>query len=226
MNQLIRPWFHSARVRRDGAGRISGADRARAAAAADAAFGADMYQLLAEDAADTVFSPASVASALRMALCGARGQTAAELARALHLRIGRLDRTRSAGCRWRRSGRAARPGPSTFRAPNTVWVQSGLPLRAEFTAALNEAAAMFATADFAARARGGADRDQPRDRRADRGQDHRIAAARRRRPADQAGARQRGVPEGGVDGAVPRRRDGRRAVLPGRPGPPGPDRAA
>ena len=53
----------------------------RAAAAADAAFGADMYQLLTEDAADTVFSPASVASALRMALYGARGQTAAELAR-------------------------------------------------------------------------------------------------------------------------------------------------
>ena len=58
---------------------------ARAAAAADAALGADMYQLLAEDAADTVFSPASVASALRMALYGARGKTAAELARALHL---------------------------------------------------------------------------------------------------------------------------------------------
>ena len=40
---------------------------ARAAAAADAAFGGDLYQLLAEDAANTVFSPASVASALRMA---------------------------------------------------------------------------------------------------------------------------------------------------------------
>ena len=46
---------------------------ARAAATADAAFGADMYQVLAENAADMVFSPASVAGALRMALCGARG---------------------------------------------------------------------------------------------------------------------------------------------------------
>ena len=60
-------------------------DSAAPAAAADGAFGADMYQVLAEDAADTVFSPASVASALRMALCGAHGKTAAELARALHL---------------------------------------------------------------------------------------------------------------------------------------------
>ena len=58
---------------------------ARAAAArAAAAFGADMYQVLAEDA-DMVFSPASVASALQMAWYGARGQTAAELARALRL---------------------------------------------------------------------------------------------------------------------------------------------
>ena len=54
-------------------------------AAADAALGADLFQILTEDATDTVFSPASVASALRIALCGARGQTAAELARVLHL---------------------------------------------------------------------------------------------------------------------------------------------
>ena len=54
-------------------------------AAADDAFGADLYRVLTEQAADLVFSPASVASVLRMALCGARGQTAAELAGALHL---------------------------------------------------------------------------------------------------------------------------------------------
>jgi len=56
----------------------------RASAAADDAFGADMYQLLIEEATDTVFSPVSVASALRMAWCGARGNTATELANALH----------------------------------------------------------------------------------------------------------------------------------------------
>ena len=54
-------------------------------AAADDAFGADLYRVLTEQAADIVFSPASVASVLRMALCGARGQTAAELAGTLHL---------------------------------------------------------------------------------------------------------------------------------------------
>ena len=121
---------------------------ARAVAAADAAVGADMYQLLAEDAADTVFSPASVASALRMALCGARGQTAAELARVLHLEGG--PDAAASGLRSVSAWPGGGPRSVTLRAPNTVWVQSGLPLRAEFTAQLNEAAAMFATADFAA----------------------------------------------------------------------------
>jgi serpin B len=132
---------------------------AQAAAAADAAFGADMYQLLAEDAADTVFSPASVASALRMALAGARGQTAAELARALHLNGSeRAEDVAASGLylasAWRDGGSGDGSGGSggsaIFRAPNTVWVQSGLPLRAEFTGRLSHAAATSGDADFAA----------------------------------------------------------------------------
>jgi len=133
---------------------------ARAAAAADAAFGADMYQVLGEDA-DTVFSPASVASALRMALCGARGDTAAELAHALHLDgSDRQEDVAVSGLRlvsaWRDGGPGGEPGSgpgrgsATFRAPNTVWVQSGLPLRPDFTARLRVAAATLADADFAA----------------------------------------------------------------------------
>jgi serpin B len=131
---------------------------ARTAATADAAFGADMYQVLAEDAADMVFSPASVAGALRMALCGARGQTAAELARALHLdgspgqdvAVSALQLTAR---RLRPAGGEASGGPggaATLRAPNTVWVQSGFALRAEFTARLGHAAGALAEADFAA----------------------------------------------------------------------------
>ena len=112
---------------------------ARAAAAADAAFGVDMYQVLAQDAANTVFSPTSVASALRMALCGARGKTAAELARALHLDgADRQDDVAVSALRLVSARRGGGPGSesATFRAPNTVWVQSGLPLRAEFAARL------------------------------------------------------------------------------------------
>src|ERR1700723_1465547 len=102
---------------------------AAAVAAADGAFGADLYRRLSEQAPDTVFSPVSVASVLQMALCGARGQTAAELAGALHL-DGSPDtaaealRTVSAGVSDVTAG-----GTVTFRAPATVWGQSGLPLR-------------------------------------------------------------------------------------------------
>jgi serpin B len=121
----------------------------RAAAAADAAFGADLYRTLAGDAASMVFSPSSVASVLRMALCGARGQTAAELARALHLAPSSPPEAAAVG--GLSLVPAARDGGSAvFRAPNTVWVQSGLPLRAEFTGRLSQAAAALADADFAA----------------------------------------------------------------------------
>jgi serpin B len=90
-----------------------------------------------------VFSPSSVAGALRMAWYGARGQTAAELARALHLEQG-ADH-----------GEAPAPpyaqGPAVFRAPNTAWIQSGFAVRPEFTAQLSRlAGAMLASADFAA----------------------------------------------------------------------------
>jgi len=121
----------------------------RAAAAADAAFGADLYRTLAGDAASMVFSPSSVASALRMALCGARGQTAAELARALHLPPSSPPEAAAvSGLSLVPAGRDG--GSAVFRAPNTVWVQSGLPLRAEFTGRLKQAAAAVAGADFAA----------------------------------------------------------------------------
>ena len=116
-------------------------------AAADAALGADLYQILTEDAADTVFSPASVASALRIALCGARGQTAAELARVLHL--DEDPKPQDAAATGLGLTLASGSGSATFRAPNTVWIQSGLPVHAAFKARLHDAVTL-AAADFRA----------------------------------------------------------------------------
>jgi serpin B len=106
------------------------------------AFGTDLYQVLAQEADDLVFSPYSVAGALRMAWYGARGQTAAELARALRLGPGADP------------GEAPAPphaqAPAVFRAPNTAWIQSGFAIRPEFTGRLSRlAGAMLASADFA-----------------------------------------------------------------------------
>jgi serpin B len=117
-------------------------------AAAEEALGADLFQILTENAADTVFSPASVAGALRIALCGARGQTAAELARVLHLDEDPTPQDAAANG-LRLTLTSGDSGSATFRAPNTVWIQSGLPVRAAFKARLHDAVTM-AAADFRA----------------------------------------------------------------------------
>jgi serine protease inhibitor len=110
---------------------------------AAAAFGAHLYELLATDASDLVFSPFSVAAALRMAWYGARGPTAAELAAALHLE-GASDPADA-------DAAPHSQGSAVFRAPNTAWVQSGFGIKPEYTYQLSRlAGAMLASADFAA----------------------------------------------------------------------------
>ena len=126
----------------------------RHAAAADDMFGADLFRLLGAAGQNTVFSPASVAAALQMALCGARGATAAQLAAALHLdgpaRAAdglRLlsDLLSSAG-----AGGPGGPGGGVIvRAPNTMWVQAGLPVSPGFTGQLADIAGVTVRpADF------------------------------------------------------------------------------
>jgi serpin B len=128
------------------------ANTTSAVAAADDAFGADLYRLLTENATETVFSPVSVATALQMALCGARGRTAAELAGALH------EAPDAAGGGLRATSAvvrdAAADGSVTLRAPGIVWVQSGLPLLPGFTSQVGDAVTQvgFAEAPEAARA--------------------------------------------------------------------------
>ena len=126
----------------------------REAAEANAALGVDLYGVLAADAGDMVFSPASVASALRIALCGASGQTAAELARVLHL--GKYPEPQNVAATGLRL-MPARPGDgepgggsATFRAPATVWIQSGLRLSGSFQARVVTSGVTLADADFAA----------------------------------------------------------------------------
>jgi serpin B len=133
----------------------------------DEAFAADLYRLLAGAAPDLVFSPASVAAALCMALLGARGKTAAELAAALHLDAGgtpdqtaldqaALDQTvldqAEASLRQLDALVAGAPDGITFRVANTAWVQTGMPLLPDFTARLSATPSSTITeADFAAK---------------------------------------------------------------------------
>jgi serpin B len=119
-------------------------------AAADDAFGADLYRRLAEQAPDAVFSPLSAAAVLQMALCGARGRTAAELASVLYL-DGSPDAAVSmagaaAGALATLVSDVTADGTVTLRAPASVWIQSGLPLQPGFTGRLGPA---VAETDFA-----------------------------------------------------------------------------
>jgi serpin B len=124
------------------------APAAALAAQADDAFGADLYRLLAAGGGNMVFSPASVAAALRMALLGARGETAAQMAAALHLAG---PRDAGDGLRLLSAGLAGLAGGQvTFRAPNTMWVQAGLALLPSYTSALAGLASVAVRdADFA-----------------------------------------------------------------------------
>ena len=118
----------------------------------DEAFGADLYGRLPGQG-NLVFSPASIATALRLVLLGARGETAAQIAAALHLDIpDGAPPARQAAQELQAvsailSDLAA--GDLTLRAPNAMWVQSGLPLEPGFTAAVAAAAAVAVRdADF------------------------------------------------------------------------------
>jgi serpin B len=91
-------------------------------AAADAAFGTDLYTQLAGKG-NLVFSPASIAAALRMALIGARGETAAEMARAMH-----LPGPEAARAAQRQVMSTPGSDELILRVVNTAWIQSGLPV--------------------------------------------------------------------------------------------------
>jgi serine protease inhibitor len=145
----------------DAATARSRAAELEAGAQAVDATGAALYRALAAGSVNAAFSPTSIAIALRLALSGARSQTAAELARFLHVpgpeeaAAGLRALTASAGGGIDIPGGPAGPGGAggrdvTFRMPNTMWVQSGLPLAPGFTARLRDAAGPdVRTADFA-----------------------------------------------------------------------------
>jgi serpin B len=93
---------------------------------ADAAFGTDLYLKVAGPG-NVVFSPASVAAALQMALAGARGDTATELAAALH-----LPGPEAAADGLRQLGAIRAGDDLTFRAPNVMWLDSAATVREDY----------------------------------------------------------------------------------------------
>jgi serpin B len=136
----------------------SGGTPSRGPGSGDDAFGADLYGRL-PSRGNLVFSPASIATALRLVLLGARSETAAQIAAVLHLATpdgAALSDQKPPGLQAAQALTAfsallsdLAAGDLTLRAPNAMWVQSGLPLEPGFTAAVAEATAVTVhDADF------------------------------------------------------------------------------
>ena len=100
-------------------------------------FAVDLHRRL--DAGNTCFSPTSISQALGMLYAGARGQTAAELARVLrfedgvHGALGRLRQALAS----RGHGAKAKDGqPFQLHVVNALWGQDGMSLLPDYTALL------------------------------------------------------------------------------------------
>ena len=93
-----------------------------------AAFGVALYRELAAQPGNVFLSPVSISTALAMAYAGARGETAAEMARTLrypdgdlHAGMGSLLGTMDLDAEGRK-----------LAVANALWIQQGYPIRAEY----------------------------------------------------------------------------------------------
>jgi serpin B len=98
----------------------------------DNALAFDLYARLRGKDGNVFFSPYSVAAALSLASAGARGDTAAEMAKALHLELGpdRLHPTRATLLARLVGGGKQRP--YRLSVANALWLQRGYGFREDF----------------------------------------------------------------------------------------------
>lgn len=103
------------------------------AAAPGEAFAADLCARWCDGSQNVVFSPYSLSAALAMTAAGARGESAAQIARALRLADSpaKLPEACAAIESALAEARAASPG-LTLAVANSLWPQQGFPIRDEF----------------------------------------------------------------------------------------------
>jgi len=106
----------------------------------DTAFGLNVLSTLCarRPRANAVISPVSLATGLGMAFLGARGRTAAAMARVLHLPTARLGRVNGLRARSALLRSLDSPGV-TFTTSNRIWTDPTLSTRRGFVAALRSA---------------------------------------------------------------------------------------
>ena len=103
-----------------------------ALAANTTAFAFDLYREIAKQEGNLFFSPSSIATALAMAYAGARGETAAQMARALHLG-GAPDETHAAFAAFRKVvAELQKHGKVRLHTAAGLWPAVGEPLLADY----------------------------------------------------------------------------------------------
>jgi serpin B len=129
---------------------VSAGER-QALANADDAFARALWASLSSENRNVVVSPASIATALQMAYLGARGNTAAEMARTLHLSgdTTPIDVAAAASKLLAEMAPLAHDKHSLVTLADEVWLQRNFPVVADFRAAMSTGFdSAFHLADF------------------------------------------------------------------------------
>jgi serpin B len=96
------------------------------------AFAVDLYQQLSAKEGNLFFSPYSISNALAMTYAGARGQTAAEMERALHLPLGQDKLHPAFGALVRQINGSGQPRKYALTVANRLWGQKDYDFRQDF----------------------------------------------------------------------------------------------
>jgi serpin B len=97
------------------------------------AFAQDLYAQLQQQApGNLAFSPLSISTALAMTYAGAGGQTAAQMAAALHFPLGQAAISQDFGTLLGDLNTAGQAGGFQLSAADALWAQSGFPLNSQF----------------------------------------------------------------------------------------------
>lgn len=105
-------------------------------AASNNAFALALYRKLAEEEGNLFFSPYSIFSALAMTYAGARGETARQMAAALHLSLTGEDLHRAFATLMEDLGTG--DGKNKLMLANALWGQRGFPFRPEFLSVIEK----------------------------------------------------------------------------------------
>ncbi|HYW48574.1 MAG TPA: serpin family protein [Bryobacteraceae bacterium] len=112
-------------------------------------FAVASYQKLARGQGNLIFSPFNIASSLSMALAGARGDTAAGMAKALQQVYPDAAYNTGLAALGEELAKAGNAGGNQLLTANNLWVQAGLPLLPEFRRTMEDIfRAPFTPVDF------------------------------------------------------------------------------